>query len=136
MQNLFNKFIFWLEGLIQDDPIPFEINSLVFFINSHFEIGFSGTEKQNVQKIDHEMFFPLEAEFFYCPNLTKKFEEISEKVRLNMVKTSNHENKIIKTIKRKKLEVLRNLLIKLKKHQYFSKFNIFYGFLFEKAHKI
>lgn len=115
MKNFYKEFISYMSGLIEDDPIPYEIKSLVFYINSHNEIGFSATEKEEVKTVDLFFYFPLEAEFFYCPKLT----EI-----------------MVKNTKIKNLEILKLLLVNLKKDDYFKKFNIFYGYLFEKAHKI
>lgn len=115
MEQIYQNFISWLNGLIEDDPIPYEIKSLVFYLNNHFEIGFSGTEQNKVEKIDLNFYFPLEAEFFYCPKLTRM---------------------LIKNNKAKNLEILSLLLTRLKKDKYFKNFKIFFGFLFEKANKI
>lgn len=115
MDKIYDTFIFWLRGLIEDDPIPYEIDTLVFYINSHNEIGFSGAETKNIKIVDLFFYYPLEAQFFYCPNLT---------------------NLMIKSTKKENLNYLKILLTKLKKDNYFKKFNFKYGCLFEKAKDI
>ena len=101
------EFISWIEGIIEDDPIPHEIKSLVFYLNSHFEIGFSGTEKEKVEIVDRFFYEPLEAQFFYFSKLYKQF----------------YEKKDIDFC----LIVLEKLLKNLKKNKNFCKFNIYYG---------
>lgn len=101
------EFISWIEGIIEDDPIPYEIKSLVFYLNSHFEIGFSGTEKEKVEIVNRFFYEPLEAQFFYCTKLYKQF----------------YEKKDIDFC----LIVLEKLLKNLKKNKNFCKFNIYYG---------
>lgn len=110
-KKFYSEFLSWLCGLVEDDPIPYEIKSLVFFVNSHAEIGFSGFEENKINVIDFGFYFPLEAEFFFCPKLF-----------------SSSKNEV--------LQVLKSLLEKLSTDSYFGKFNLFYGFLFERAKKI
>lgn len=109
MEQIYNEFIFWLYGLIEDDPIPYEIKSLVFFVNKNNEIGFSGAEEKEINKIDYYFYFPLESQFFYCPKIYKK---------------------------KNVLEILKKMLEKLKLDSYFCKFNLYYGNLFSFAKKI
>lgn len=109
MQKIYNEFLLWILGLIEDEPIPYEIKSLVFFINENNEIGFSGSESKDIKKIDYYFYFPLEAQFFYCPILTKS---------VNIEKT------------------LECLLKKFKQEKSFHNYNIFYGKLFSTAKKI
>lgn len=114
---VYSYFIAHLRGLIEDDPIPFEIKSLVFFVNENNEIGFSGTEEKNVSTVDFYFYFPLESEYF------------DYKPLYNYFSTNNFtRNQVI--------DYLKNLLLKLTKDNYFGKFNIFYGNLFSKAKKI
>ncbi|MBE5746410.1 MAG: hypothetical protein E7359_03900 [Clostridiales bacterium] len=113
----YSYFIAYLTGLIEDDPIPYEIKSLVFFINSNNEIGFSGSEEEDIKIIDLYFYFPLEAEYFDFKPLYNYF-------------SNNKLNKI------QVVMVLKSLLIKLKKEKIFQKFNIYFGLLFDKAKKI
>ena len=115
MNKIYEIFIFWFKGLIEDDPIPYEIKTLVFYINKHNEIGFSGTEAENIKIVDLFFYYPLEAQFFYCPKLTSL-----------MKKSTKNQN----------LNYLKILLTKLKKDKYFKKFNFKCGYLFEKAEDI
>jgi len=116
-EKIYSEFIFWLKGLIEDDPIPFEIKSLVFFVNKNYEIGFSGSEEENIKVVEYYFYFPLEAEYFYCKDLYKYI--YSKKDR---EKTS--------------LEILKKLLCRLKNDINFRKFNYFYGRLYDVAEKL
>ncbi len=113
-EKFYKDFVCWLNGLIEDDPIPYEISSLVFFVNNHAEIGMSGTETKQVKNIDYNFYFPLEAQYFYC------------------IEFYNQKNFNID----KSLKFLEESLNKLKKDKYFGKFNLFFGKLFCKAKKI
>lgn len=117
----FNKvyfyFISWLNGLIEDDPIPYEIKSLVFFVNENNEIGFSGSEDEVVNVVEHCFFFPFESEYFDYKPLYNYFYK------------NNFSKDMI-------LDYLKNLLEKLKQDNYFGKFNIYFGFLQTKSKKI
>lgn len=114
-KNFYPEFLSWILGLIEDNPIPFEIESLVFYINKNNEIGFSGTERKNVTLTDRFFYNPLEAQYFFCPQIYKIMFECDGQ---------------------KKLGILKNLLEALKKDKNFKKFNIFYGFLYQNAYKI
>lgn len=65
------KFAFWLEGIFEDDPLPIEINVLVFLkkqkgLYNYLEL--QGFEKEyNENSI---AFNPLEAQFFNCKELS------------------------------------------------------------------
>ena len=107
--------MFWIRGLIEDDPIPHEIKSLVFYVNENYEIGFSGTEKEKVEKIDLFFFYPLEAQYFYAPRLYENFFEQGERFAL---------------------ETLKTFLIQLKAEKDFSFYNLYYGKLYSFAKKI
>ncbi len=115
IKEIYSSFIAWLNGLIEDDPIPYEIKSLVFYISSNNEIGFSGTEQTDVKIVDKFFFHPLEAQYFFCPKLYSILFEITKEQKLNF---------------------LKSLLEKLKLNKNFAGFNLFYGFMFEKAKKI
>ena len=88
-----------------------------FFVNKNYEIGFSGTEEENIEKVDYYFYFPLEAEYFFS---SKLYKYIFSK------KNKEEES----------LNVLKKLLKKLKTDNYFKNFNYFYGILFNKAKKL
>ena len=115
--KIYSEFICWINGILEDDPIPYEITSLVFFINKNFEIGFSGSESENINKVDYGFYFPLESEYFFSIDL---YSYIS----------------LMKDKEKQSIELLKKILLKLKNDNYFKKFNFFYGFLFDKAKKI
>lgn len=114
VDRIYEEFKSWLYSVIEDDPIPYEIKSLVFFINNNFEIGFSGFEEENVNIVDFGFYFPQDAEFFYCKELYMFFKK----------QNFNAENV---------LHFVKLLLKNLKKDAYFGKFIIFYGILFKNA---
>jgi len=115
--KIYNDFILWLTGLIEDDPIPYEINSLVFFIDKNFEIGFSGSEEKQINLIDYYFYFPLDSEYFFSFDLYQYIYS-----QQNKEKTG--------------LKVLKKLLSKLKTDNYFKNFQYFYGKLFNEAKKL
>lgn len=114
--KLYKDFLFWINGLIEDDPIPYEIKNLVFFVNKNYEIGFSGSENK-IKKIDFYFYFPLEAEYFFNIELYSYIFSKEDKE-----KTA--------------LEILKNLLIKLKNEEKFKNYNFYYGLLFNRAKKL
>lgn len=115
MDNLYVDFLSWLKGLIEDDPIPLEIKTLAFYINSHNEIGFSGTECEEIKLLDRYFYEPLEAQYYFNSSL------------YNNVFNDEFEYN---------LKILKKLLEKLKNDDYFKKFNIYYGKLYGIAKKI
>lgn len=115
--KIYKDFIFWLKGLIEDDPIPYEINSLVFFVDKNFEIGFSGSEEMQVQYVDYYFYFPFEAEYFFSFDLYQYIFSQKDKETTS-------------------LKILNQLLLKLKYDNYFKNFQYFYGLLFKSAKKL
>lgn len=71
------KFTSWLEGLIEDDPLPYEINIIVFNIrqNGRYRylecIGYEQEINQN-----SVAYYPLEAQCFLCHELAKLDDRI------------------------------------------------------------
>lgn len=114
---IYFDFYSWLTGLVEDDPIPLEIKSIIFYINKNFEIGFSGSEDDNIEIVDFGTFYPLESQYFYSQKLieiiNKNFED-----KLNLMFAI--------------LEKLLKKYLKENKNIFFNK-KIFYGKLFDKA---
>lgn len=114
---IFNDFCSWLAGLVEDDPIPFEIKSIIFFVDENCEIGFSGSEEENIKLIDFGTYFPLESQYFYSQRLT---EILNDKLKDKIFLTLNV------------LEKLLDNYVKTENNIFFNK-NIFYGKLFNTA---
>ena len=73
---LFEELKEWLIGILEEDPIPYEINYLYFMygkINNMVYIRFLGCEIDNKENSDFT-YNPLEAQFFYSHNLFKLFQ--------------------------------------------------------------
>lgn len=71
------KFAFWLESIVEDDPLPDEINIIVFKINSNGKyrcIELLGLENElNLNKVT---FRPLEAQFFGINSFLNKPQNV------------------------------------------------------------
>ena len=70
------QFIFWLLGIIEDDPLPDEVECILFNtrINGNYKyIELKGYEKE--PNINAVSFSPLEAQFFYSFTLAKMQNE-------------------------------------------------------------
>ena len=89
--DIIENFSFWLESIVEDDPIPYEIKNISFVYtktNSCFVLCMGGTEfKPNQNNIFD--FFPLEAQFFYFTELNKIEDENYYK---NLIKTCIDES--------------------------------------------
>lgn len=66
------RFAFWLEGIVEDDPIPVEITHILFNTKQNGKykyielIGYENDINEN-----DLTYFPLEAQFFFCNELAK-----------------------------------------------------------------
>lgn len=61
-----NEFIFWVMGVLEDDPIPYEVKEIYFCLhreNGNIFISFGGNEKTEKKVFNFE-YYPLEAQFF------------------------------------------------------------------------
>jgi len=98
-EQIFEDFKTWLAGLIEDDPIPYEIKSVSFYVNKNNEIGFSGSEEETKSIIDIDFYFPLEAEYFYSQALIVFINSKADVLKLLeklLKKYVNYENNIFK----------------------------------------
>ena len=69
-------FYFWITGIEEDDPIPYEIRYVYFsisFKNNICNLCYGGNENYQEEVINFD-YFPLEAQFF----LNNSFNSISE----------------------------------------------------------
>lgn len=70
---MINEIENWLVGLVEDDPIPYEIKHIVFFytdLNNCFVLKIGGFEILP-DKVYQPEFFPLEAQFVFYRELLK-----------------------------------------------------------------
>lgn len=61
-----NEFIFWVMGVLEDDPIPYEVKEIYFCLhreNGNIFLSFGGNEKKEKIVFNFE-YYPLEAQFF------------------------------------------------------------------------
>ncbi len=63
---------FWLEQIVEDDPIPYEIKYIIFSytFDGVITLCMGGTEQKPTQNNMFD-FFPLEAQFFDCKELAR-----------------------------------------------------------------
>lgn len=97
---MLNEFVLWLCGIEEDDPIPYEVKHIYFYINDK-EIGFGGKERYT-EEIDNFEFYPIESQYFpYSAKVVKdNFSMTSFKLFLGEVFENNqikmiYENKVI-----------------------------------------
>ena len=70
--NMVKKFTFWLEGLIEDDPLPAEITHILF--NSRHNGNYKYIELLGYEKEINQnalAYYPLEAQLFFCNEIAK-----------------------------------------------------------------
>ena len=64
---MITEFQFWLESIVEDDPIPYEIKNICFVYEKHnnaFVLSMGGCElKPNNNNIFD--YYPLEAQFYF-----------------------------------------------------------------------
>ncbi len=77
---MIEEFSFWLNSIVEDDPIPYEVKHITFMYienNNSFFVCVGGNEfKPNTNNMFD--YFPLEAQFFY----SKKMNEINSETYL------------------------------------------------------
>lgn len=107
---MLDDFCYWVSGIFEDDPIPYEIKFIYFALhkqNNHTYISLGGTE-QPLKRICNFEYYPLEAQYFNIQKYNKNFD----------------------------LFCLRKLIEKSLKNnvinQYFNKKTLFFGIFFEK----
>ena len=98
IDDIIKNFSFWLESIVEDFPIPYEIKNICFVYtktNSCFVLCMGGTEfKPNLNYIFD--YFPLEAQFFNFYELNKIKDE---KYYKNLVKNCIDESFASKYLK-------------------------------------
>ena len=60
------EFILWVMGVLEDDPIPYEVKEIYFCLhrkNGNIFLSFGGNEKKEKIVFNFE-YYPLEAQFF------------------------------------------------------------------------
>ena len=80
------KFAFWLEGIVEDTPLPDEVDIIVFKVDSNGNYKYLqmlGFEKQiDLNKVN---FRPLEAEFFNVMEFFTNNEKLFQYRIKNMI---------------------------------------------------
>ena len=67
------EFIFWVMGVLEDAPIPYEVMEIYFCLhreNGNIFLSFGGNEKKEKMVFNFE-YYPLEAQFFPIKNQLK-----------------------------------------------------------------
>lgn len=65
-----SEFVFWVLGVLEDEPIPYEIQNIYFCLhreNGNIFLSFGGNEKTEKIVFNFE-YYPLEAQFFKVEN--------------------------------------------------------------------
>ena len=68
---MFNEFVLWLLGIEEDDPIPYEVKHIYFYVNGK-EIGFGGRENF-CQEIKDFEYYPIESQYFPYSTVVVKY---------------------------------------------------------------
>lgn len=74
--TVLEDFLYWVLGIQEDDPLPYEINYIYFLIsfsNNACTLVYVGSENFEKQPVNFE-YFPLEAQYFY----NQTFNQITE----------------------------------------------------------
>ena len=114
-EQIYKNFYYWLVGIQEDDPLPFEIKNIYFIVEfnqNEIVISYSADDK-TLNIFDYGTYFPLEAQYFFC----SEFRELS----LNFF--------VKKSISKKDILDMLNLLVSNAKTEldFLSSKNIFIG---------
>lgn len=93
---MLEKFIFWVESIFEDDPLPDEISIIVFntIKNGKYKyLELRGYEKP--LSFNNIFFRPLEAECFYCNDLARLKDDLF-KVRVKWLIEECFVSKMLK----------------------------------------
>ena len=66
---MINSFLFWLNGIEEDDPMPFEISNIYFCVHDCY-LSFGGCEHEENLALNFD-YYPLEAQYFYHNSFEK-----------------------------------------------------------------
>jgi len=74
-----NRFTFWLEGIVEDDPLPTEIKNIVFVVKHNGKYKYLEMQGYEKEISPNAIFYrPLEAEFFSLKELSLDGENLFE----------------------------------------------------------
>ena len=88
------SFVNWVLGIIEDDPIPYEIDCIFFNIHRnsfYFYLSMGGNENKISESFDY---FPLEAQFFDI----KKFNSFITLANIKSLVEKSLHNKLFKQV--------------------------------------
>ncbi len=69
MTSLQYYFDDWVLGVFEDDPLPFEVNYILFILDKkgdYYNLEFSGHQYIDKSINSSGFFYPLEAQSFFC----------------------------------------------------------------------
>lgn len=92
-----SKLVNWLLGIDEEDPIPYEINHIYFYLEQNI-LGMGGTEQENKFILDFQ-YYPIECHFF---TEQKEYFNKLELTKLKNLILDAFENKNLKRIYKNK----------------------------------
>ena len=104
MQQLFDE---WVLGVFEDDPLPYEVNMLLFVLDKkgdYYNLEFSGHQCYGQSINNSGFYYPLEAQSFVCKEFFNL--NISEQKMMSLIKSL-----IINLTKNKQAQFLSKIQI-------------------------
>ena len=121
-KKLYNEFYFWLTGIEEDTPLPYEIKYVAFILNiknNLFSLSYTGFETEPNILIPSE-YIPLEGEYFFNAYLLK----------LNKINASLEDKKEFLTFLTKRLVTQ---FLKEKESKFLKGKKVIIDFLFSRS---
>lgn len=92
-----SKLVNWLLGINEEDPIPYEVNHIYFYLEQNI-LGMGGTEQKSDFILDFE-YYPIECHFF---TEQKEYFNKNSLTRLKNLILDAYENEKLKSIYKNK----------------------------------
>lgn len=104
-------FAFWLESIVEDDPLPDEITTIIFKVNQKNKFAFiEMLALEGKPNISSQVFCPLEAQFFNVSKIYSSNKDVFF-LRIKTLIEDAFDNKNIKIqYKNKKIYLYYNNL--------------------------
>ena len=80
-QEIFNDFLLWVDGIQEDEPVPFEVEFVYFvldFTNNDIVLSYSGSSKK-LEVFELALYSPLEGEYLFSNALKQLSKDVFEK---------------------------------------------------------
>lgn len=100
-EQIYKNFYYWLAGIQEDDPLPFEIKNIYFIVEfnqNDIVVSYSADDK-NLQYFDYGTYFPLEAQYFFCRELSKLLKQFFIKKSISKSEVFNMLNSLVSKAK-------------------------------------